>query len=114
MSPTEIHLTAHLPTRGNCLEKGSAYCFEIVQELVRSLRAGELSDELIAKVDTIPKEIDKKLSAVSGELPYLIRMVQGCNVAPDIRQEIVQMMQDEIEWIEQETGSRVEDLIPQS
>ena len=88
----------HTPAGGNCLGHGRGHCFEILREMVRSLKSGELSDELIAKVDTIPEVIKDLFS--ESDLYTVIGYIQGCNIDPDIRQSIIGDLEWEIEHME--------------
>jgi len=65
----------------------------IVGALIWSVWHGELTDELIALVDTLP---DEYVRTLEGDLGNMVKMTQGCNLDPEMRQSVIEIVRDEI------------------
>jgi hypothetical protein len=111
VGPTPAMLT--FEPRGSCLDEGPDRCCAILRELVRSLRAGELSDELILRVDTIAEAFIRQPPLEETDVADLVKMTQGCNMHPEVRESVISLLQREIHFIERYHG-KIEGIIAEA
>ena len=68
------------------------------KELLRSISAGKLPDDLIKEVGEIPPVfVDEKLVPLGIANP--ISMIHGMNTSPDVRNNIIRLVKEEINYI---------------
>lgn len=102
VGPTPAMLSSE--PRSSCLDEGQDSCCAILRELVRSLGAGELSDELILRVDTIPEAFVRQPRLEDTDVADLVKMTQGCNMHPEARAAVLSLLRSELGFIEQFFG----------
>lgn len=102
VGPTPAMLSSE--PHSSCLDEGPDSCCAILRELMRSLRAGELSDELILRVDTIPETFIRQPRLEDTDVADLVKMTQGCNMRPEARPGVLSLLRRELGFIEQFFG----------